>query len=84
MLGFKELDLANANAVLSGAGAAHGQRSGDEAIGEMLRRGHLFWRLWIDRHDQMEVAVADVAHERADERRVGEVRFRFTDAVRQP
>src|SRR5450631_4643484 len=57
----QELDLAHADAVLAGAGAAHRQRPRHHAIVQRLGARQVGRIVGIDHHGEMEVAVADMA-----------------------
>ena len=61
---FEEIDLAEADAVLAGARAVHGDRAHDDALVERLRFLDLARVVGIDQDDEVEVAVADVTEER--------------------
>ncbi len=79
----EELLFADTDSVLAAAGATHRQRSCDQAIGQALGLVELRLAFRVDRKDEVKVAVAGVANQRADKRRTREICFRFRDAVRQ-
>ena len=62
--------LPDANAVLARAGAAHVERAVDQAFVQAARLGHLLGTIGIHQVEHVEVAVADVADERAGQGRL--------------
>src|SRR5262249_53530825 len=80
MLGRKEIQLAVADPVLAGAGAAEAQRAQHHALVDALRLGHLGGILRIDDEGDVEVAVADMAHDRSHQRRGADVGLGLRDA----
>src|SRR5262245_47147991 len=56
--------LAEADAVLPGAGAAHFDRAPDQALVDLLRSRKLLGQIRVDQHQDMEIAVADMADDR--------------------
>src|SRR5208282_379456 len=63
----QHVELMPADAVLSGAGAAHGDRPQAHPARERLGPPSLRLVVGIEEHDQMKVAVADVADDRCDQ-----------------
>jgi hypothetical protein len=56
--------------VFAGAGAFHGQRTFNDTLVDPLGFFHVFGVVGIDQHDEVEVAVADVAEEHDRDRRL--------------
>src|SRR6185369_9043721 len=63
-------DLARADAMLPGAGAAHGEGAMDHAVVHRLGAGHLARVIGMDDEAQMEIAVAHMADEGGEELRL--------------
>ena len=83
MLGGEEVDLAVADAVLAGAGAAHRERAHHEAVIDLAGDRELLRLVRVDDVDEVEVAVADVAHDRCHQRAGREVALGLEDAFGQ-
>ena len=65
MLAGQRVQLAHADAVLSGARAAAGERVVDEQVGELVVASHLAGVVGVEGDADVEVAVADVADDPA-------------------
>ncbi|SPC14782.1 hypothetical protein CO2235_220015 [Cupriavidus oxalaticus] len=61
----QEALLVQPHAVLAGAGAAHRQRAFDDALVDGLGLGHFLRLVRVDQDRHVEIAVADVADDRA-------------------
>ena len=70
VLGQQVLHLALAHAVLAGAGAVHGQRPLDQALGQILGALDLVGVVHVDQQREMEIAVADMADDRRQQCRL--------------
>ena len=81
MLSAKIAHLADADAMLSGARPAHVYRALDQPLVQARRFGHLLGAIRIDQIQHVKVAIADVADERAGQRRRVQVTLGFDDAV---
>ena len=84
VLGLEIADLAVADAVLAGAGAAERERLVDHAPVHRLGARHLGRVVEIDQEDQVEVAVADVADQRREQAGLGDVPLDRGDAFGEP
>src|SRR5215475_620476 len=71
MLGGEEIDLAVADAMLAGTGAAERQRPHHHAVVELPGALELLLVRRIDDEDEMEVAIADMADQRRQQARLG-------------
>src|SRR6266851_10379629 len=80
----QELDLAHADAVLAGAGAAHRQGARHHAVVERLGARQVGRIVRIDHHGEMEVAVADMADDGGIEAVGYDVLLRLQDAFGEP
>src|SRR5262245_55000743 len=83
MLDAERGDLADADAVLAGAGAAEREGMRDERVGESLGFGELLGAIGIDAVHHVKVAVAHVTDERADEWRLVEIALGLNDRLGQ-
>ena len=83
VLGFERRDLAVADAVLAGAGAAHRQRARDHPLVVVVDLRQLGLAGRIDQVDDVEVAVAGMADQADRERRAGVILLGLDDAVGQ-
>ncbi len=72
-----------ADAVFARAGAAHFQRTGDDALVQAFGFLQFLGLGRIEQHRDVEIAVADVADDRARQVRRHEVLLRFLDAFRE-
>ncbi|ABA50808.1 hypothetical protein BURPS1710b_3340 [Burkholderia pseudomallei 1710b] len=80
VFGGEKAHLVQPDAVLARAGAAHAQRALDDPVVERLRFGELLGLGRIDEDRDVEVAVADVAHDRTRQRRRVQIGLGFLDA----
>ena len=71
MLGGEIANLALADAVLAGAGAAIGQRPLDQPVEEGLHLAPLLGIGRVDQRQDVEIAVADMADDRREQARAG-------------
>ena len=78
------MDLAIADAMLAGAGAAHGERAIDHAVVDRWAARHLRRIVGVDQEDQMEIAVAHMADQGCDELCLRDILLGFQDAIGQP
>ena len=83
VLGDERAELVHADPVLAGARPAHRDRAERHPLGQALRLRPLRRIVRIEQHDQVEVAVADVADDRRDEPRRVDVGLGLEDAVRE-
>src|SRR3546814_7300903 len=84
VLGPEEAHLAGADAVLAGAGAAHGKGAHYHALVDALRPRHLLGDVRVDEEGQVEVAVADVAVDRRQHAGGIDVLAGLQDALGEP
>ena len=84
MFGGKEVDLAIADAMFPGAGAAQRQRPHHHALVELLRFRQFSGLVRVDQECHMEVPVADMADDRRYKRRLSQIGLGFRDALCQP
>src|SRR4051812_18246257 len=70
-------DLARADAMLAGAGAAHGQRAMDHALVDALGAGHLRRIVRVDHEAEVEIAVAHMADEHGKQLRFRHIALGF-------
>ena len=80
----EELNLAVADAVLSGAGAVHGDGAGDQALIERRGARDFVRIVRVEHHVDMEVAIADMADDRRQQPLLLDVLAGLGDALRQP
>ncbi|CAB3775258.1 hypothetical protein LMG29542_08640 [Paraburkholderia humisilvae] len=80
----QKIDLVQTHAMLAGAGAGHPQCTLNDPVVQALGLGKLFRPLRIDQHRDMEIAIANVADDRARQRRGLQVLFRFNHAFGEP
>src|SRR3979490_2858957 len=80
----KKLDLAHADAVLAGAGAAQRQSARHHAVVQPLGARQVGRVVRIDHHGEMEVAVADMADDGGVEAARDDVLLRLQDAFGKP
>ena len=81
MLGLEVRQLADADAVLPGTGAAKAKRALDEAPVQCLHSLQVPRILEVHHEDQVEVAVAGVPHERGCHAGGAQIRLRLDDAL---
>ncbi len=77
------IDLPHADAVLTGAGAAHRQRTLHQATVQRLHLRELTRVVRIKNKVQMEIPVADMPDERRERLRGGEILLRVENALGQ-
>src|SRR5665809_23294 len=79
MVGGEVIDLALADAVLAGAGAAAGERALDQPVEKLLHLAPLFLVGGIDQRHDMEIAVAHMAYDRCEQPQAVDVLMRGAD-----
>ena len=84
MLGLEIGHLALPDAVLAGAGAVHRERAGDQPLVQRLGAGDLVGVGHVERHGEVEIAVADMAHDRRDQPALGDVALGRGHAFGEP
>src|SRR5262245_31439385 len=80
----EELHLAPTYAMLAGACAIHGDRPHDQPLVEPLDPRHLVLVLAVAEQDDVEIAVTDMADDRAIETGSGEIGLGRDDAFGEP
>jgi hypothetical protein len=83
VLALEALDLAHADAVLAGAGAAHGDRPVDQPGVGGLGTLELVRIVRVEQEEQVKVAVADMADERCQQPCLFDVGLGLDDALGQ-
>ena len=78
------LHLALSDAMLAGAGSVHGQRALHQAFQKIVHACNLGRIVEVDQHADMEIAVADMADDRAEQIALGDVALRFSHAFGEP
>src|SRR3982074_1042705 len=73
--------LALADAVLAGTGAVHGDGAGRQSIGKCLHPFHLVGVVAVEHHGDMEIAVADMTHDRPEQAAAREIVLGRHDAI---
>ena len=83
-LGFQILLLALADAVLAGAGSAHGLGTLHQPMHEILAARHFVAVIHVAQQRAVEIAVADMADDRRHQVEALEILFGFGHAIGQP
>src|SRR5215472_19221544 len=73
-------DLAEADAMLAGAGAAHGERAMDHAVIHALGTGHLLGIVGVDHEAEMEISVSHMADDDSEKLRLHHIALCLEDA----